>query len=510
MGEAKRNKRDCPALNRLITPAECGENRATRYACPSTCPHNPWAPSNYELSLELNYTLLVKSLSRLRDDGVDLSEIAGMMHGDRLEAEMHFIRKFFREPDTTGMTFLQRWERDGWRDLNNDQRFLFSAQSRMAPALIEVWRVINDHQCEVMDLLAPERKRFVIQDTKLAGFACRFDSLIGWLYPMPHYDRMHGIAKPLPEISGLTAFEVTHDLVAHLGGPTDSSPLRDWISLNFVQICRAIDAVAMALQDKMFESLDAKFCAATYKTLGPLNDLAQRLMSAPSIQPGQLDSVDESDGFLVSLDVFEDSTLPGTVPLPPLIPSDRKQPGNRELLGKVVLSRYVIRLSAISGAKYQALRTRFENLMEQTVQFQSEFIRDMAAEMRGRRESWDATLVPPQFLTRARRIVVSSSKLESMQETPDMGSSITQHHLRQTLDQPVPALDNRTPRDAACDPAMRSKIVNWTKSIVNHHDRSNLTRGQNEDINWLIEELGLNELNVPPPPLRSLPDNDDQ
>lgn len=48
MGQAKNKGRHCPSLNRVITSAECGENRASQIDCPSDCPHNPWSPAHYE------------------------------------------------------------------------------------------------------------------------------------------------------------------------------------------------------------------------------------------------------------------------------------------------------------------------------------------------------------------------------------------------------------------------------------------------------------------------------
>jgi len=80
------------------------------------------------------------------------------------------------------------------------------------------------------------------------------------------------------------------------------------------------------------------------------------------------------------------------------------------------------------------------------------------------------------------------------------GSAV--HELRAFSDQPIPALDGRTPRDAAGDPVLRPKLVRLMKSHVRGHDQKNLQTGRDTDINWLLRELGLDELDVPPPPPR--------
>ena len=48
MSKASKRLRDCPALGRAITPAECGAGRGSAYQCPVECPFFPFTPANYE------------------------------------------------------------------------------------------------------------------------------------------------------------------------------------------------------------------------------------------------------------------------------------------------------------------------------------------------------------------------------------------------------------------------------------------------------------------------------
>jgi hypothetical protein len=57
--------RPCPALGRDISPADCGEPRQSRLACPADCPHNPFGPAHYSQLLEIEDRLDTKSLERL-------------------------------------------------------------------------------------------------------------------------------------------------------------------------------------------------------------------------------------------------------------------------------------------------------------------------------------------------------------------------------------------------------------------------------------------------------------
>jgi hypothetical protein len=70
------------------------------------------------------------------------------------------------------------------------------------------------------------------------------------------------------------------------------------------------------------------------------------------------------------------------------------------------------------------------------------------------------------------------------------------------LDEQIPALSNRTPREAARDPALRPKLVQLMKQRVRCHDERNLKTGRTDDINWLLRELNLEEIIFDPPSWR--------
>jgi hypothetical protein len=69
-------------------------------------------------------------------------------------------------------------------------------------------------------------------------------------------------------------------------------------------------------------------------------------------------------------------------------------------------------------------------------------------------------------------------------------------HYRDMLDQPVPILDNKSPRAATKTAKGRAKVVDWLKMLENHAAKS---AGRNDDMAtydfaWLWAELGLNGL----------------
>ena len=68
-------------------------------------------------------------------------------------------------------------------------------------------------------------------------------------------------------------------------------------------------------------------------------------------------------------------------------------------------------------------------------------------------------------------------------------------HYRRILDEPIPALGNRSPRSATKTPKGREKVVAWLKRLENHgarHDPDDPMAGY--DFGWMWRELGVEHL----------------
>ncbi|WP_299668634.1 hypothetical protein [uncultured Ruegeria sp.] len=67
------------------------------------------------------------------------------------------------------------------------------------------------------------------------------------------------------------------------------------------------------------------------------------------------------------------------------------------------------------------------------------------------------------------------------------------HHYRDTLDQPIPALDGKTPRQAARSTAGRKNVIDWLKTIENRSARQTGSPVADYDFSWMWDELGLSD-----------------
>ncbi|SDL97420.1 hypothetical protein [Aliiruegeria lutimaris] len=92
-------------------------------------------------------------------------------------------------------------------------------------------------------------------------------------------------------------------------------------------------------------------------------------------------------------------------------------------------------------------------------------------------------------------------ELEEREEAPadeiplDIARQIVHEHLdrhyRDTLDQPIPALGGKTPRQAARSADGRTKVIAWLKHIENSSARNMESPMAEYDFRWMWEELGV-------------------
>ena len=61
-------------------------------------------------------------------------------------------------------------------------------------------------------------------------------------------------------------------------------------------------------------------------------------------------------------------------------------------------------------------------------------------------------------------------------------------HYRETLDEPIPMLNDKTPRACAADPQTRHQVIDWLKYLENTNQHSPQPA---YDFGWMWEELGI-------------------
>ncbi|MHB8519895.1 MAG: hypothetical protein ACYDH9_03965 [Limisphaerales bacterium] len=500
-------RRTCPAAGREISAAECGENRGSQYACPADCPHNPFAPASYDALLEIDDTLNAKTVDWLLADAPDpeaMKRVIQQATRGRFGHELHacIAWHLFFKRDAAGLTCAERWRRAGFPNLKNDERVLVRARMQTRVALLEVRRVLDHQRLELVDLLAPASAPILIIDRSFAAKAVRFATCLGWTFPLPHFWRLAGTAIAISDLEPFDPVEVVTELARHLGGPVTEADLRLWLAENFVRLDTALTATMHARRRKMLASIDAHFGKAVYDLRAPFEKCRAELDAEAEVADDELTPEESREGFREAR-VWFAKDAGRIIALPA---------GGRSVLGRVLLGQKQWRIEASSSARQARLRERFETRLGRKVKFVSECREDLGSRIAVKEPSVDESLVPPRLLEHPQRIELTSSRIPPLPPGKSFADYENEMRLAQNRtfpDSSIPALDGRTPREAAQDPALRPKLVRLMKARVRGHDEFNLRTGCTDDINWLLRELGLNELAFDPPPPRPRPEADE-
>lgn len=131
---------------------------------------------------------------------------------------------------------------------------------------------------------------------------------------------------------------------------------------------------------------------------------------------------------------------------------------------------------ALSAQRLAWLKARLVELVGDAIQLRTDVVEDpwrrLEAERGSHPPARSAPAVPPEV------------------ETHLLGR-VLHRHFTEWLDQPVPALDGRTPRGAARDPRLRPKLIQLLREMENHQDHARREGRAWYDIGWMWEELRI-------------------
>ena len=494
MGQARKLSRDCPAAGRLLTPAECGDGRMSRYACPETCPFNVWRPEHYPELVQTHDRLDAKVIRELvRDADARGQDLAPPGEDDGLARGDYFFGKLYRERDAQGTTFRDRWAAAKFQGLSNDERLLFCAIAKARVHVIEVRTALDSQTCAAIDLLDDAAGEFRIVDASLAQAAGRFAALVGRMYPTPHFRRMHGIALSIPDVQGLEPLEVLQLVATHLGWSDGTVPLADWLDRHFVQLGEALAAIPPVLAEETLRQSPTRRSVALYRLAVKANGFEKAMDAWPEAHPEELPPELASRGFRRS---WTWVTASPNAPASGLIPN-----GALAVIGTVSLAEQQVVVTMEIGQDADRVRADFERFAGKQLTFEGAREDDLGAQMAaGTATTRQRELVPPDVVARARRYQITVSRTPRTQESSPTPGSLRHGFARAWLDEPVPALGGLTPRQAAADPDRRPVLALIVKGIIRTTDAKQLNEGGEEDPGDLARELGLAELDVPPPP----------
>jgi hypothetical protein len=498
MGAAKKKLRNCPAIGGTLTPAECGAGRHGRYECPNGCPFDPFSVENYDQLLETETALDRKMMEWLFTRSTDARRVSLeyerlMARGAEVAAHSFVTREFFVRRDAEGTTGAERFESVYGASLKNDERVLLKCKKQTRATFMETRTVLADGRVQLVDLLAADPKPMWCLDRSLAARAPRFLGFAAWWYPAPHFARLAGSIAVFVEPPGWEMRDVGIEIARHIGAPEEPGAMGDWLALEFERFSDAVVATGRVRHRRMMESMDARLCTAVYELRAPFAECRDILDTVTAAAPSPLESAERDEGFADARALYDRS---------------RTDHNRRALVGRVLLGQTMWRLESFGAVAFAAARERLESALGSRLVLARERIDDVAAQMLGHEPTSDEAIVSPRLLENQggfamERLEVTPSSSDASPE--DVAAQFRNEYARSLPDTPVPMFACKTPREAVADPALRATVVAWAKGLLRQEDQNRLRTGSDGGVEAVLRELGLPELDVPPPPLRARP-----
>jgi len=468
--------------------------RVSKIPCTARCVHSPFSIDTYDAFRRVDRSLSVKAMQYLskhvtRHEFMAMAsrlwplKAEGGKSNDVVAQDLASYALFFVQKDPAGRTLAERWEAENWRGLTNDERVIFCARREAYPTVIEVQRVLDDQAIECTDTLAPGSEPFVVFDRRTAARAVRFDQYLVWLSRFPHYHRI-GSAGLL--VSRHVAQELERELRsrARVGyGPEDTLALRHYLKSHFGECAKLLVELSVASRRRIIDAMDLHHCVARYR-LAAEREEVQRILD------GKVD-------FVSDRQAPDKDDPPGTTSYVWLRRGESEAFEQQHIatgfefdafyegvgtIGSVKLLPDVLVIETFTRAKYDFAKQLIERYFGQRLVLIRESFANLAAEA----AKPAATAPDTQGAPAEREIPLEVEQILVQRAYTE--------HYRRMLDKPIPALDGLTSRQAAANPAARPKLIELLKLHVHQMEKMAVERGVYVDLDWVLEELGIDEL----------------
>jgi hypothetical protein len=506
--------RQCPALNETITARRCGSERGTKLACPASCQHSPYALDNYDQCLQLTRGVIAKILNFIRgevslDEMDKLSPIAGLDREEvRANAEL-FCAQLVQfgmafSQNALGQNLTERWREKGFTGLTNDEQVAIEGYGQSFVSVMEVQEVAADGRLWVVDIFRPKAERLLLIDRTLASVVSRFTLLLSWFLPLPHYIRIAGVSAVQVPREFLETW--TTDLERSLTSARRHRPdltLEEHLAATFYRQIQRIKAIGQERRTAMLRQVDLCRAIARFKFNAVRSEIENVLSSKPELRAT---TPEAGDGFDKPLQQFDWLRRGESKELEKEMIAPFQHGDSEPLVGGLAILRlYADRLvlETFSRQKFHFARKQLKKWLGQKLILETELIEDLAKMMAERESSGDSEASPRATSSYAAFASGStSSEATRLPEPSPMPQEVvrkaTQSFYEDTYrkfpDQPIPMLENATPRQAAHRPSLRPRLIELMKIHIHGIEEVNRQQGTQLSLDWLLDELRIPEL----------------
>jgi len=451
--EQRKGKRSCPALGGAICSACCGQHRLSKIQCPTDCPHLGGLAIVHDASASFtqdDYSAAVKKLLEFaRVDSVD-SRLAERFDGQAAEWEMPILNGYllYGHRDAAGNRLVDRFLATRGRLLSTGVAAALRTLQLARASLFEIEQVQVGSGFDVVDLMSDEK----IHIREISGTAQlkKWDILFAWVMEREGNIELTGASCFVQRAQLDRALAAIDEALEDERAEHPDVPDRDLVgSVAWAPVLalRAAYAAASKPELRTTDGEELMFCKSHY-TATNMTTVRRRLAKVGALQP-------DAEGF-----VWLDRSRA------------KRRNETPTVLGHITLDSDGLVLETMSKERNARGRELLERTLGSAITHRADTLQDVhsAVEAHRGRAGERRDEVPEEV------------------QRESIGTYLRDYYVR-WLDEPIPALGNKTPRKAVKTKKGRALVTALLKDIEN--GTSKQVGGEAVDFAALRRELGL-------------------
>lgn len=496
----KKGLRYCSASLENICSRCCGVMRNKIYICSSSCKHNPFGEKSYDLfcQLEKKWTKKAIHLIMLNISKSKYQKAAKKILHENNEAFICVLHHYLLNHHITkkGISLGQQWLDENYPPLNNDEILITKNKLKSYTTIIEIQNIINNYSVECIDIFDTEKKKFIVYDKMNASNSVRFSKMLVLLTHQQFYSRIEGIGILIPE-------NISDDFINYIikktfdsYGNANKEHISKYVTENFSNCVGMIHKMLDKQYKKMLKNIDFHQCIAWYKIIGKRDEIIDILNNKPDFE---YDNQKLNDGDPIGTEYYTWLRLGESQKIEDNMITPIKYQANDQSemiggLGKIVLQPEYFIIEMLSKQKYYFALEMVEKYFGGKLKKEKEIINDLAKQMLNKKLENDENDNNDYGENSLENTASPDTYEVPFEIQKELIQKSHKSHYNNLLDEKIPMIDNMTPREAANIPAMRPKLIELFKLHINGIERDNKDRGFDLNIDWVLKELGLNEL----------------
>jgi hypothetical protein len=492
----KRAKRQCPAIEAYICTRCCGSQRGPDFGCTADCEFYPFGIAGYDLWLKLNDALTFKLAKRVISEVGELHfqsvsnsfPAAGVGYGapQGEAAYLTVLHCLLVERDGDGKTLADRWEADGWVGLRPDEALMMKYQSGAFVTITEIQKVVDHQRTECIDIFDPEKTPFIVVDRTIARRATRFSRVLGWLTHYPHFSKLGQFCHEVPDLVYQEFLDLIREDASKEGYARDEEGYKAYMTEHLSGLLEFLDVMPREKMRAIFRSMDSYHCVGTYDIAGRREEIRRILEAKPDFE---WDDHEPDEGDPPEVEYYDWRRVGQSQEIEKeMAPHFRTQPGSEWVggVGNIKLYEDKLVFEAFTRQLYDLGKKMIRRHFGKRVKLVDEEISETAGKI--------ADMYEDENYAREEEPRNFSSEAIPPEVRAELGRKFYEEYYARFMDDPVPALDGMTPREASGNPDARPMLVELMKEHIHGIERKNREEGIDISIDFALKELGLDEL----------------